>query len=467
MNNSKSISHPYKIGISTDLYFPPIDDLYLSLTARSGSNAEVALPDYFEIFRGRTVDLKKAREETISSEIPLAYHGDALWYTQPTFMAQPATRQEIMRANAHMDALNSEWMIHECAHKSFGGRTFGTYLPPLFSKESAHLIRENALWLMEEMQGRQLIVEIPPFPFFLAGSMHPGDFFNTILKGTSLGLGLDIGHLLTMLEAIGMKASPEKIHSWINSYLPLEHIMEIHMGGLSLIETRGISLCQDNHPTPISQLLWESLEAICRFCPMVNLKGMALEVDNKEIDIIVPEFRNFHRLIQKAAKPIEPFFLSPRESSEQHQQEDRTQELVVLENAYQKLSAYLSGQTDETPCIIQGFPDIYINSIYPDEIWSFGGEIEAIFPETLILIKPFLKDSRQSFVEYFHKDLLSEIFPFDFLVVKSLKFKEWITEIASTGLLPSEVKALAIQTSITELTRILDDQFLINGDALP
>jgi len=466
MNNSNIPSHPYKIGISTDLYFPPINDLYLSFTDNAEATSNSPLPDYIEIFRGRTVDLKKAREETISMEIPLSYHGDALWYTQPTFRAQPATRQEVIRANAHMDALNSKWMIHECAHKSFGGRTFGTYLPPLFSKESGNLIRENALWLMEEIQGRQLIVEIPPFPFFLAGSMHPGDFFNNILRGTSLGLGLDIGHLLTLMETIGIKAEPEAIHSWINDHLPLEQIMEVHMGGLSLFKNNETSLHQDNHTEPIPQLLWESLEAICRFCPMANLKGMALEVDNKEINIIIPEFQKFYRLIQGAETPIEPFYLSPRELPRSRSLEEHAQSTVVLEREYQKLSAYLSGQTPSPPCTIQGFPNIYINLIYPDEIWTFGGEIKAIFPDTLKLIQPFIKDPQQSFVQYFHRDLLSEIFPFDFLVVKSLKFKEWISEIVSTGVLPPEVKEVVIQAAIAEVKSILDDQSLINGDDL-
>ena len=465
MTSTNIPNHPYKIGISTDLYFPPIDSLYRSISESGELDGTRIIPDYIEIFRGRTVDLKKAREEMIPKGIPLTYHGDTLWYTQPTFRIHPATRQEVVRANAHMDALGSGWMIHECAHKSFGGRTFGTYLPPLFSKQSAHLIRENALWLMDQMEGRQLIVEIPPFPFFLAGSMHPGEFFSHILKGTPIGLGLDIGHLLTMMEALGIKPQPENIHSWINRYLPLEHVMEVHMGGLSLFKNTEVTLHQDDHTSPIPQLLWESLEAVCRFCPMTNLKGLALEVDNKEIETIVPEFQKFYNLIQKSIIPSAPFYLSPNEAS--GQQESIGLDPDILELEYQDLSAYLSGQTQDMPCLIQGFPSLYKDSIYPYEIWSFGGEIEAIFPDTIRLIRLFLKDPKESFVQYFHQDLLSEIFPFDFLVVKVLKFQEWIEEILSAEIFPPEMKELVRKTSLLEGKRVLDDQALINGDDLP
>ena len=460
------LSHPYKIGISTDLYFPPIDALYHSLTGVGETHPSENLPDYIEIFRGRTVDMKKTREETIPKRIPLTYHGDALWYTQTNFREQPATRQEIIRANAHMDALESEWMIHECAHKSFGGRTFGTYLPPLFSRESAHQIRENSLWLMEQMEGRQLIVEIPPFPFFLAGSMHPGEFFHSILKETSIGLGLDIGHLITMLEALGIKPQPEAITSWINHYLPIEHVMEIHMGGLSLFKNSEITLHQDDHTAPIPQLLWESLEAVCRYCPMKNLKGLAIEVDNKEIATILPEFQKFYRLIQDSAIPLESLSLSNRERQAITPLNLYSLDPDALELEYQDLSAYLSRQTSNTSQFIQGFPNIYRDSIYPYEIWSFGGEIEAIFPDTMNVIRFFLKDPQKSFVQYFHQDLLSEIFPFDFLVVKVLKFQEWIGKLASEGIFPIDVQEIAIKTSRREGRRALDDQALINGDEL-
>ncbi len=464
MSSTDTIRTTCKIGISTDLYFPPIHDLYQSMTDTGDRSSNSHIPEYIEIFRGRTVDLKQAREETIPEEIPLRYHGDALWYTQPVFRAQPATRQEIVRANAHMDALGSSWMIHECAHKSFGGRTFGTYLPPLLSRESANLIRENTLWLMEQMEGRQLIVEIPPFPFFLAGSMHPGDFFNTIVKGTDLGLGLDIGHVLTLIEAAGIKPQPETIHEWISDHLPLDHVMEVHMGGLSTFREKSASLYQDDHTAPIPPILWESLEAVCRFCPMVNLKGMALEVDNKEIGVIIPEFRKFHDLIESSRISSVPFYLSPRERQEHMPAGERSQDMILLEKDYQTLSEYLSGQNPDPPVFIRGYPNIYRNSVYPHEVWSFGGAIEAVFPDTMKIIRPLLKDPQRSFVQYFHRDLLSEIFPFDFLVFKSMKFREWIGEIA--GALPEEMQEAAIKTSEKELNRILSDQLFINGDDL-
>jgi hypothetical protein len=227
-----------------------------------------------------------------------------------------------------------------------------------------------------------------------------------------------------------------------------------------------MTLHQDDHTAPIPQLLWESVEAVCRYCPMKSLKGLAIEVDNKEIATIILEFQKFYRLIQDSVTPIESLSLSNRELQIITPLNHYPLDPDLLEFEYQDLSAYLSGQTATIPGSIQGFPNIYRKSIYPHEIWSFGGEIEAIFPDTMKVLRLFLKNPKESFVQYFHQDLLSEIFPFDFLVVKVLKFQEWIGEITSGGTLPNEVKKAVIKTSHLEGKRALDDQAMINGDEL-
>ena len=219
-------------GLSTDLYFPPLAELLNTLDEHD------LRPDFIEVFRGRTEDLKHARERIVPPSVPMTYHGDALWYTDSAFQHHPAYRRETCRANRHLDATGSPWMIHECARKSLSGRTFGYYIPPALEISVARMIRKNALMLESRLEGRALLLEIPPFPFFSLGQLDCGTFFRTILEGTSLGMGLDIGHALTAFSIDRTFFSPDRFACWIRDTFPLEHVVEIHVGGLSsLLET--------------------------------------------------------------------------------------------------------------------------------------------------------------------------------------------------------------------------------------
>ena len=81
--------------------------------------------------------------ETTTPHVKLTYHGEGLWVTQPDFLQSGSGRQGLTEACAHIAALGSAWLNHECATKHMAGYAFGTYLPPLYTALSASMTAEN------------------------------------------------------------------------------------------------------------------------------------------------------------------------------------------------------------------------------------------------------------------------------------------------------------------------------------
>lgn len=442
------------VGLSTDLYFPPLEDL---LSLLSGS-----LPEYIELFRGRTIDLSRARS-FVPSRLPLMYHGDCLWYTQPDFPFSPAYREEIRRANLHMDALGSPWMIHECAQKTIEGYAFGLYAPPLLSREGAIVARNGALSLQEALEGRLLLVETPPFPPHPVGEMDLGEFFHIMTRETGLGIGLDIGHCLTYLEASGGKAEPGSLIDWLGGF-PLERVVEIHVGGLfRRLAARG-SFLFDDHSREIPDLLFESLEGVLRSHSMPGLRGVALEVDNKEPNLIAGEFARFREVVERIFEsdlsPRAPR-VSARENPEvpspfvwTREEGPREDDLLGrVREGYRSLARDLA----ENP------RSSYTRTLYPEEIWQFGGAMPDLFPETLALLEQEGIPVRESFIDFFNRSPQSETTSYDYLKIKIRRTLDWVEFL--TGSSPGVLKGEFVLSVARREALLLDaaqEQF--NGD---
>ncbi|MHB8544718.1 MAG: multinuclear nonheme iron-dependent oxidase [Leptospirales bacterium] len=457
------------IGLSTDLYFPPLEDLVRSFSKDKR-------PDYLEVFRGRTQDLKEARNRIIPDSIGTAYHGDTLWYTQPDFPENPGYTQEIARVNRHLDALRSPWMIHECAHKSILGRTFGSYLPPVLEGSSARWIRTNALQLQSFLRGRSLLLEIPPFPMFSLGNLSPGDFFRMILDGTDLGMGLDIGHAMTAYRLERDHFDPEDFALWIRTTFPTSHIVQIHAGGLAPFKTESGIDFWDDHSRPIPDLLWESLETVLTLVPLPALKGVALEVDNKDIPTIILEFSRFRTLVSRfwtKSHPPEPVFHSSPHTPSQSPMDPmepalfRNDSRALQEGLYRSYIDTLLGQDTELTIPLKGDPSRFRKMFYPDEIWRFGGYIPDLFPETLGILSHFIGDIRQEFISFFHTVPVTELEPYDFLRTKVTLIQIWIQNLTNRNVLVGKVAQRALEMAHKEGSRILIDQEWINGDPCP
>ena len=63
------------MGLSVDVYTPDLFELVSRLREQG------LQPAYLEVFKATTTALKKVRQAM--PDIPLAYHGEGLWITQP------------------------------------------------------------------------------------------------------------------------------------------------------------------------------------------------------------------------------------------------------------------------------------------------------------------------------------------------------------------------------------------------
>ncbi len=428
--------HPLA-GLSTDLYFPSLPDLFGHLRRTP--------PDYIEIFRGRTVDLREARN-TLPESLPLTYHGDCLWYTQPDYATRPAFREEERRAIRHMDALNSPWMIHECAQKSMAGFDFGLYAPPLLTMEGARAAREGALSLARALGDRLLLVETPPFPPHPPGDIDLASFFDILVKDSPLAIGLDLGHCLTYLAASGHPIDIETALEWLDSF-PLERVVEIHTGGMHFLPLDGSSWPVDDHAFPLPDLLFDLLEKLLSRLSLPSLQGVALEVDNKEAGNAAREFLRFREIVRAHSRPGGTPLPSPTGSSPLLTDYPRH----LVREQYAHLARALSG----------AIPSPYSRHLYDSEIWEFGGNMSELFPETLSILSLSGIDVRQSFVEFFNRVPHESSPGQDFLEIKIRRTAEWLDNLSTTGhALHPSLRAVHQR----EADLLLHAQHLYNGD---
>ena len=279
------------LGLSVDVYSPDLWDLM------NRFNADSTRPAYLEIFRAATSVLRAVRQSF--GDVPLAYHGEGLWVTQPEFRMTPLFEHELDDVASELNALGSPWLNHECATKHMGGYSFGTYLPPLYTPESAYLVAENIALVQERLDrdckrsnalGPLFLLEMPPLTYFMAGTLNVAEYFRLITERTPCGLVLDIGHLWTVYRYSAARKH-SSVKAFVDRFLdafPMERIIEIHIAGLAVHES---DICGrerdqdpewiDAHAADIPNVSWAILEQVVTHPRLRNLRAMALEVDTK------------------------------------------------------------------------------------------------------------------------------------------------------------------------------------------
>ncbi len=95
-----------------------------------------------------------------------AYHGEGLWITQPDFSKPPHLHGDLDDVISQLHILKSPWLNHECATKQMAGYSFGTYLPPLYTVESAKVVADNIEIVQAKMDetavvGREIRSTVP------------------------------------------------------------------------------------------------------------------------------------------------------------------------------------------------------------------------------------------------------------------------------------------------------------------
>ncbi len=146
------------MGLSVDVYSPDLFELVNRLRERG------LQPGYLEVFKATTSTLTTVRHAL--PDIPLAYHGEGLWITQPDVQTSPFFQQDVDEIVMQLNSLQGLWLNHECAMKQMAGYSFGTYVPPLYTQLSAQVVADN-ITAVQRVMDRQAVRADGTAPLFL------------------------------------------------------------------------------------------------------------------------------------------------------------------------------------------------------------------------------------------------------------------------------------------------------------
>ena len=440
---------PLGMGLSVDVYSPDLFELVKRLREQG------LQPSYLEIFKASTTALRTVRQAM--PDIPLAYHGEGLWITQPDVQESRFFQQDVSDTVTQLNSIQSLWLNHECAMKQMAGYSFGTYLPPLYTRLSAEVVAANITTVQQAMdrQSRRedgtaplFLLEMPPLTYFSAGTMRIPHFFRSVTALVPCGLVLDIGHLWTVYRytSAWQRVSLEQFVGEFLDEFPLERVVEIHIAGLACHESigepkggEGLPEWIDAHAAPIPSILFTMLEQVMAHQDLVSLRAVALEVDTKPIQVIVDEYAEAVRrcsfLIQQtmargtAVKPS--MELAPSQVSVQTPvcQSDREQ----LRDQYAHYAQIISGQAPMTgpewqdaaaePAGITRYRTSYVSH----EILHWGGDLAEMFPQTCrVLAERGI--CLTEFVAFWFRSPRPLTQSYDFFLLKLDRFLEFVTE---------------------------------------
>jgi uncharacterized protein (UPF0276 family) len=437
------------MGLSVDVYSPDLFELVSKLRERRLS------PGYLEIFKATTTALTTVRQAV--PDIPLAYHGEGLWITQPDVQASPFFQQDVGEMVTQLNSIQSLWLNHECAMKQMAGYSFGTYVPPLYTPLSAEVVADNIATVQQAMdrQGRRadgttplFLLELPPLTYFAAGTIPIPHFFRLVTALVPCGLVLDIGHLWTVYRytAACRQISLEQFVREFLDEFPLERVVEIHVAGLACHKSvgeseRGEGLPEwiDAHAAPIPSILFSMLEQVLAHSSLVSLRAMALEVDTKPIEMIVEEYaeavRRFSLLVQQtmaSGRAVDQSAgLAPHPASVQEPmcQSDRQQ----LRDDYARYAQIISGQApitgpewQEVAAEASGLTR-YRTSYVPHEILHWGGDLADMFPQACRALAE-RGICLTEFVTFWFRSPRPLTHSYDFFLLKIERFLEFVME---------------------------------------
>ena len=446
---------PQGMGLSVDVYSPDLFELVDRLRERG------LQPGYLEVFKATTTALTTVRQAMPA--IPLAYHGEGLWITQPDVQTSPFFQQDVGEMVTHLNSLQSLWLNHECAMKQMAGYSFGTYVPPLYTPLSAKVVADNIATVQQTMdrQGRRaegtaplFLLEMPPLTYFSAGTISIPHFFRLVTTLAPCGLVLDIGHLWTVYRYTGVCrriALEQFVREFLDDF-PLERVVEIHIAGLACHESvggpqggGGLPEWIDAHAAPIPSILFTLLEQVLAHPNLCSLRAVALEVDTKPIEMIVEEYaeavRRFSILVQqtmaRGTAVEQPVKLTscPASVREPVCQSDRQR----LRDDYECYAQIISGQAPiaglewkETAAEATGLAQ-YRTSYLPHEILHWGGDLAEMFPQTCLALAE-RGICLTEFVPFWFRSPRPLTQSYDFFLLKIERFLEFVTECAPDAL---------------------------------
>lgn len=442
------------LGLSVDIHSPDLTSLRRRLQERQVS------PVYLEVFRTTTKALVSAKKE-IGNGL-LAYHGEGLWVTHPGVTESQAFRQAVSEAVDHLQVLQSAWLNHECATKFLAGYYYGTYVPPLYTQTSAEVVADNTR-LTQSLLDQQcclpnggtplMLLEMPPLTYFVAGTLSIPEFFRVVTDQSPCGLVLDVGHLWTVFRYSGAYRAmslTEFVDTFLSEF-PLHRVVEIHVAGLAVHESSGTLASRpsglasegtlpawiDAHAAPIPCVLFEMLDQILAHPRLTSLKGLALEVDTKPVELIVDEFAEFSRRYAhffERRSMIEEGALERDEFSFKNQARTATT-TRSLEEGYDHYANVLARKAEPSGAEwgqdltrLQDL-DLYRSAYLPHEILHWGGDLEDMFVESCRRLRE-RGVSFDGFVTFWFREPRPLCETYDFFLLKVERFVEFVQEMA-------------------------------------
>ena len=445
LRRASRIPH-HGLGLSVDVYTPNVFDLLDALDTKRLTYG------YLEIFQSPEQVLYAVR-----AHIPhalLECHAEGLWVTQPDWGQAYPVEASINETTAHLRALGCSWFNQECASKQMAGYSFGTYLPPLFTRASAEVTACNAVRLQIEMDARfsdssqtspLVLLETPPLTYFGVEDLDYPDFFEALAECAPCGLVLDIGHVWTLYRYSGRwrtQSVTEFLDVFLESF-PLARVVQIHVAGLenhpndleaSRDSDPGLPPWIDAHDASIPNVLFDMLDQVLAHPGLTNLKGVAMEVDTKPIPLIVEEYRRFLERYgwwerqERYGQPSSDV-CSDLEIRSLTKEQPAVTEVV---DQYRVYAQVVSGQADREVLSSvgrlgddSGGLDRYQKLYLPAEICEWGGDLREMFPKTCESLGDVAKIFSE-FIEFWFKEPRSPSIPFDYFLVKIHLFVEFI-----------------------------------------
>ena len=456
-------------GLSVDVYSPDVLDLYQEL------RREQIPMGYLEIFHAASEVLEMVRARL--PDTPLAYHAEGIWVTQPDWDTAYNSQARLRAIACNLRMLQAHWVNQECAAKEIAGFSFGTYLPPVFTRASADITAYHAwnvqLQLDECAWGPQansplLLLESPPLTYFLMGEMPYAEFFSNITALAPCGLVLDLGHVWTVYRYSGAWRT-QGLESFFQDFLeqfPLERVIEIHIAGLDChpyIPTQVGSGSFDNppdwidaHEAPIPDELLMLLARVIKEPRLLNLKGIALEVDNKQIPLICREMKAVLKMMESLVhmpawvpSPATNLLKAATCPVENVEPSQETREVLTRQyREYMELvSEVLSGRMDvprQGDAEMHKGLHVYVTQYLPYEILSWGGDVRVMFPDACAILDQYGISLKQ-FVQFWFAHPRTSESEYDFFLLKIDVFVEFIGQVfpGASSLVKQEAEFLA------------------------
>ena len=434
------------VGLSVDIFSPELLDLDSALE-QAGLR-----PDYWEVFEAPSAELARIRRALAPT--PCAYHAEGVWLIDPELVSRFPWVEQTRRMARHAENLGAAWINHECASKQFAGYSFGTYLPPLFTRAAAEVTAANAVRCQRVLDqcfestalrpAPLLLLELPPLTYFSFGDLAPAEFFAEIAQAAPCGFVLDIGHLWTIWR-YGQRdrVSLEFFTDTFLEAFPLHRVIQVHLAGLASADNTlplparrdesDVLLWIDAHGAPVPQVLWGLLDRVLAHPGLTSLKGVALEVDTKAVPLITEEFGN----LRERSATVDLRTDSTSKPRPSHSPPISSSETGVLGELYGTYARVVSGQQTVEKSLLEPLSQNlnreglyqYVRDYLPNELLHWGGDLEDLFPQ----VSRTLKERgiiQQDFVRFWFRQPYPAQDAYDFFHIKLDRWMEFIRKVA-------------------------------------